>query len=207
MIIPPKIYFVVDAYSSSEFKLKSSVFIGHLKPAETIEQCKEFISEIAGRYKDATHNCWAYIVGDKAEIFHSSDSGEPAGTAGKPILNTLQKHNLTNIVAVVTRYYGGTKLGVRGLIEAYSESISLAVLNASLKRMQKLFKYQVNTTYDFAENLKHQLVMSGCEINSIDYSESVKLVINIEDTLNQNLVSYLSDLEKRNKLNFFVLKD
>src|SRR5687768_10618077 len=111
-------FFIIDRDFEAEVKIKNSVFICHLRPAQTVEEAKAFISEISGQYKDATHNCWAYITGKNGDIFHSSDAGEPAGTAGKPILNTLNKYRLTNISAVVTRYYGGVKLGVRGLIDA-----------------------------------------------------------------------------------------
>jgi uncharacterized YigZ family protein len=193
-------FYVIDKYTSAEIKIKSSVFISHLQPVGTIEKAKEFISEISSQYKDATHNCWAYIIGKNAEIFHSSDSGEPAGTAGKPILNSLQKNNLTNIAAVVTRYYGGTKLGVRGLIDAYSESTILAVQEAMLKKLVVILKYKVITNYDFFETLKYKLKNLGAEIVDLNYGESIKFMVQIEDSLNEQVFSYLTELEKMGKL-------
>lgn len=194
--------FVIDKYTNSELKIKSSVFICHLQYADTVEKAKELITALSKQYNDATHNCWAYIIGKQAEILHSSDSGEPSGTAGKPILNSLQKHNLTNIVAVVTRYFGGTKLGVRGLIDAYSESTTAAIQNASLNKLVEIFKYEIITGYDFVDSLKYKLKNLAVEVKDIIYTDSVKLNILIEEPLNDQLISYLSEFEKRGKLTF-----
>ncbi len=108
-------------------KIKRSVFVCRLSYADTIDAAKNFISKVSKEYKTATHNCWAYVVGDSAQISHCSDAGEPPGTAGKPMLNTLLSHNMTCTAAVVTRYYGGVKLGVRGLIEAYALAVDQTI--------------------------------------------------------------------------------
>ena len=104
-----KYYYSIGKDVIIEIKIKRSKFIVHLHYAESVKDAKEYISKISTEHKTATHNCWAYIVGEKGETFHNSDAGEPPGTAGKPILNTLKKHNTTNIVAVVTRYFVGVK--------------------------------------------------------------------------------------------------
>ncbi|MCL2065116.1 MAG: YigZ family protein [Candidatus Cloacimonetes bacterium] len=101
-----------------KLKIKKSLFIGHIKYVEDTESARIFIREVKKRHKQANHNCSAYIIG---ETFFSSDDREPSGTAGRPILNMLKKYNMTNVVLVVTRYFGGVELGIRGLIVAYGE--------------------------------------------------------------------------------------
>ncbi|MGB4096154.1 MAG: YigZ family protein, partial [Acetomicrobium sp.] len=102
-----------------ELTIRRSRFIGHLRVAGSVEEAKKIIREISKEHSNATHNCWAYKVGVDFPQKHYSDGGEPSGTAGKPILGEIERANLTNAVIVVTRYFGGIKLGVRGLIEAY----------------------------------------------------------------------------------------
>jgi len=183
-----------------EVKIKRSTFIGHLHYVETMQEAKECISKISVEHKTANHNCWAYIVGEKGQTFHSSDAGEPSGTAGQPMLNALKKHKMTNIVAVVTRYFGGVKLGIRGLIEAYGQSVENAVTYAPLKKLMKYQEYKITTTYDFAETLKHRISKLNAEIVRIDYTSEVVLQIRIEEYEKSELENYLIELEKAGKL-------
>lgn len=194
--------YLIKETVSSEIKIKSSTFICTIGYAETIEEAKDFISNISTKYKDATHNCWAYIIGKKGEIFHSSDDGEPSGTAGKPMLNTLNKHNLTNIASVVTRYYGGTKLGVRGLIEAYSESVEDSISKASIEEWIEKSYYTVSVSYDFSEILKHKIKSMSGEITNISYTDQVSIDICIETHKSEDLYLYLDELKKRGLLKF-----
>ncbi|MCK4501057.1 YigZ family protein [Candidatus Babeliales bacterium] len=167
---------------------------------ETMKEAKDYISKIAAKNKTANHNCWAYIVGDRGETFHSSDAGEPSGTAGLPILNTLKKHNMTNIVAVVTRYFGGVKLGIRGLIDAYGESVENAIAKSPLKKLVKTSEFNIITTYDFWKILKHKITNMGATISDIEYSDKIKLKITIEDHDKKNLEKYLKEMERAGKL-------
>ena len=111
--------YTITSQHSFEQKIQKSTFIGHLKHITDFDSAKHFIHEINDLHSQATHNCYAYIFGKNGETSFSSDAGEPSGTAGKPILNMLLRHEMTNAVIVITRYFGGVKLGVRGLIEAY----------------------------------------------------------------------------------------
>lgn len=100
--------------------IKRSVFIGNAAHCETEEEAKRFIRDVAAKYRDASHNCWAYkVIGNGVEKFNFSDAGEPHGSAGRPIFSAIEELNMTNVAIVITRYFGGTKLGVRGLIDAY----------------------------------------------------------------------------------------
>ena len=199
-----KNFYILNEAVKVENKIKNSIFICTIDFAESTEQAKNIISEISSQYKDANHNCWAYIVGKNADIFHSSDNGEPSGTAGKPMLNTLQKYNLTNTVVVVTRYFGGIKLGVRGLIDAYSESTEQAINTSNLSILLEFCKYKIITNYDYVEQLKYKLKSLFAEINDIQYNDKVELIIQVEESISQNVIDYLIELENSGKLNIVI---
>ncbi|MBF0260029.1 MAG: YigZ family protein [Desulfamplus sp.] len=164
-----------------EIKIRRSTFICSLKYVETILETKEFISSISSEHKMATHNCWAYIVGDKGQTSHSSDNGEPAGTAGKPMLNALQSHEMTNIAAVVTRYYGGVKLGVRGLIDAYGEAVTSAIELLPLKKLVKVNRYSIDLPYSFNDTLLHHLQNFQVRVTDTQYSDIISHNIEVEE--------------------------
>ena len=195
-----KYYYSVAKDRGKELKIKRSTFIAHLHYVTTMQDAKKYISKIADKHKTANHNCWAYIVGEKAETFHSSDAGEPSGTAGQPILNALKKHDMTNVVAVVTRYFGGVKLGIRGLIEAYGETVEAAIEIAPLKKIIKLFSYKVTCGYDLAEQLKYKIEQFNAEIEKVDYAADVTISIKIEECIKDDLEKYLLELERAKKL-------
>ena len=199
-------YFIINTDRKVEIKIKRSRFIALLHPVETIKDAKEFISQISKEHKTANHNCWAYIIGDKGETFHSSDAGEPSGTAGKPILNALKQNNLTNIAVVVTRYFGGVKLGIRGLIEAYSEIVEQAIEEEPLKKLVKTKKYEIITNYEFSEQLKYMITKLGGEISDIDYSENVKFFVSIDSSKQIDFESYLNELQKSGKIINWIKK-
>jgi putative IMPACT (imprinted ancient) family translation regulator len=139
-------------------------------------------------------------VGDNGQTYHSSDAGEPSGTAGKPILNALKKYDMTNIAAVVTRYFGGVKLGIRGLIEAYGQTTEAAIQQKPLKKIVKTVEFKVTTTYDFIEPLKYNIKEQLGQIIDIQYGAEVQLVVQVEEHLQKPLRNYLQELEKVGKL-------
>ena len=115
--------------STFEVNIKRSVFIGNATFCETEDEARAFIKEISNQYRDATHNCWAYRLSLQGrELFNFSDAGEPHGSAGRPILAAIDQLEITNVVVIVSRYFGGTKLGVRGLIDAYRDSAAGALM-------------------------------------------------------------------------------
>ena len=198
-----KYYYSVTKDRRKELKIKRSTFIAHLHYVQTMQDAKKYISKIADEHKTANHNCWAFIVGEKGETFHSSDAGEPSGTAGQPMLNALKKHKMTNIVAVVTRYFGGVKLGIRGLIEAYGETIEAAIELSPLKKLIKLSSYKISCEYDLADQLKYKIKQLKAEIKKVEYTAEVTILISIEDHIKDNLEKYLIELEKAGKLKIF----
>jgi len=190
-----KYYYSVEKERSKELKIKRSTFIAHLHFVQTMQEAKEYISHVADQHKTANHNCWAYIVGEKGETFHSSDAGEPSGTAGQPMLNALKKHDMTNIVAVVTRYFGGVKLGIRGLIEAYGETVEAAIELSPLKKLVKISSFKISCGYDFAEQLKYKIEQLKAEVKNVEYAADVTITISVEDYLKGDLEKYLIEIE------------
>jgi len=189
-----KFFFTVESRIEYQEKIKRSNFIATISHADSINSAKVFFSEISANHKTASHNCWAYIVGDKAEISHSSDAGEPSGTAGKPMLNALQKHDLSNVAVVVTRYYGGVKLGVRGLIEAYGSMVEGAVTKAVLKKIVKIHTYKLQTSYDFLDILTYNLKNLNAKIIDSQYTEKVIVTMEVEEGDLEDLDKYIIEL-------------
>ena len=128
-------------------EIKKSRFICHAKRVYNEEEARDFISAIKKEHYKATHNCSAFIVGERSEIKRTSDDGEPSGTAGVPMLGVLENHNLTNVCVVVTRYFGGIKLGAGGLIRAYAGSVALAVKEIGIIEIKEQAGIQIHMTY------------------------------------------------------------
>ena len=128
-------------------EIKKSRFICHAKRVYTEDEARDFISAIKKEHYKATHNCSAFIVGERSEIKRTSDDGEPSGTAGVPMLGVLENHNLTNVCVVVTRYFGGIKLGAGGLIRAYAGSVALAVKEIGIIEIKEQAGIQIHMTY------------------------------------------------------------
>lgn len=169
-----------DPVRREEIKIKRSVFVCRLGYVDTIEGAKEFISTICKEYKTATHNCWAYVVGDCGQISHCSDAGEPPGTAGKPMLNALLSHNMTCTAAVVTRYYGGVKLGVRGLIEAYALAVTQTIDQAPLVRLVKTQSFRISLDYSLNDSLLKRISALKATITETDYQERITHDVAVE---------------------------
>ena len=135
-------YLTIAAPAEAIYKERSSKFLTYAYPAESEEEIKELLDALRKEYYDATHHCYAYRLGPQGDLFRANDDGEPSGTAGKPILGQLLSANVTNCLVVVVRYFGGTKLGVSGLIQAYKESTSevLAVSDIIEKTVDRVIR-------------------------------------------------------------------
>lgn len=177
---------------TAQLKIKRSLFICHLSHAGSIEAAKDFISKISKKNKTATHNCWAYIVGDAGQVYHSSDAGEPSGTAGRPMLNVLASRSMTQVAAVVTRHYGGVKLGIRGLIQAYSNAVAAALDAAKKVRLIKAFQVRVQIPYECNDAFLNQISRVDAKITDTDYGEQVIHEILIKTDCAQDFQKLLS---------------
>ncbi|WGS65475.1 YigZ family protein [Marinitoga aeolica] len=187
-----EIYFSILTPKETTIKIKRSEFIGNVKKVNTEEEAKEFIKEISSKYRNATHNCWAYKVnGNK---FNYSDDGEPSGTAGKPIFGIIEKHDLTNIAIVVTRYFGGVKLGVRGLIDAYSQCAEETIINSKIGKYIDLKIYKVKTDYSKHAEIERLLKrLNGWKIVNQEFAADVSFEIAIEEDKENEILKILKN--------------
>ncbi len=185
-----------------EEKIERSRFIVSLKYVEDINQAKEFISQVSKDNKTANHNCWAYVIGKNGDWAHSSDNGEPSGTAGKPILNAINKHDLTNIVIVVTRYFGGVKLGIRGLIDAYGGVSEKAIEINQTQELVDYHHFKIITSYDYNNILQYKLKQFDIEITATDFAVDVTSHIKVSQHLLEEISFLLKDLENNNKIKY-----
>ena len=200
-----KTHYSVTKRLESVLKIKRSLFICSLGPAASIKEAKAFISRISKAHHTATHNCWAYIIGENGDVFHSSDAGEPSGTAGAPILNTLQGFCLSNVAAVVTRHFGGVKLGIRGLIQAYSGSVKETIKNAPLKPLIPSTAVRIEVGYDLSDILLNHLNDTIIQVRATDYADKVTHTIDIETGNLEKALVLLSEYRSKGKLTFTVL--
>ncbi len=205
-----KYYYSVGAVKTdpiriAQIKIKRSVFTCSLAYAASIEEAKAFITAISKENKTATHNCWAYIVGEKGEFCHCSDGGEPGGTAGKPMLNTLHSHGMTHVAAVVTRQYGGVKLGIRGLIQAYSEAVTTALDLKPLVKLVKNTSICVTLSYGLNDPFINQINRFQAVIRHTDYTEQVVHEIEVEDDQVKGFQEFLSEYQHQGTLSYNIL--
>ncbi len=190
--------FTLSSEVTAELKIKHSTFISRIKRIQNTQEAKEYISQISKIEKNANHNCWAYRINDN--IYHYSDAGEPSGTAGKPIFNTLLKYNLYQVVCVVTRYFGGVKLGIRGLIDAYSQVTQKALENAKIIPIVEMKTWKIALPYTFLETFKHKCRTFHVEIDKTDYSDKVFLECKAEKKYWQNFDNYLYEMIMQKKI-------
>lgn len=183
----------------AEIVEKKSKFIANIFYVESIEEAEERIKETKKKYFDARHNCFAYRVATKEGIVERfSDDGEPSGTAGGPMLTTLNGQNLANIVVIVTRYFGGILLGVGGLIRAYTLALQEALNKVSLKNMELGVSAKIEISYADLEKLKYYCKQKDIRIIEIQYLENVEVITEM-------LKEKYDELElKRNELNFVI---
>ena len=167
----------------SEINIKKSQFICSLYPTKNKKESKEIIQQLNQKYNDATHNCTAYIVND-GEGF--DDNGEPGGTAGKPMINVLRKNELHNITAIVTRYFGGIKLGAGGLVRAYSKSVMEAISEAEIVEIEEYDVYGIDFEYSDIKVVDSEVRNNHLEVIDKNYSDKVNY--NVVSPTNQNIV-------------------
>ena len=176
-----------------EIIIEKSSFIGTAKAVADEEEALEFIREVKKRHYEATHNVYAYILGDDNNIQRFSDDGEPSGTAGVPVLEVLKKNDLRNVCAVVTRYFGGIKLGKGGLVRAYSKGAS-AALEASEVIWRTLYKVvEVKVDYTLLGMMQNQLKLDGYALRNINYADNVIFEVYVENNQTEDFLAKVTD--------------
>ncbi|MGT2803326.1 uncharacterized protein, YigZ family [Streptococcus henryi] len=163
-----------------EEEIKKSRFICHLKRVESEDVARDYIAQIKKKHHKANHSCSAMIIGENSEIKRSSDDGEPSGTAGVPMLTVLEKQELTNVVAVVTRYFGGIKLGAGGLIRAYSGSVANATKEIGIVEVKEQEGIKITLTYPQYQTFANFLASEGLVESETEFLENVTTSIYLD---------------------------
>lgn len=172
---------------SDEIKVKGSRFIGYVRSAESIETAEKFINKISGRNYNATHNCTAYRVGyGDSSVYRYNDDGEPSGTAGKQILEAVDGRNLTNVVCVVTRYFGGIKLGTGGLARAYRECAGRTLDKGRVKKIFQTEFLTIIFKYEKTGIIMNLIEKSGCSIIKKKYGKQTALTLEVRKSQIEN---------------------
>ncbi|WP_057911975.1 YigZ family protein [Peribacillus muralis] len=187
-------YLTVAGRGEHEIVIEKSRFISHIARVETEEAAQAFIQEIKKKHKDATHNCSAYMIGEQNQIQKALDDGEPSGTAGVPILEVLKKKDLKDTAIVVTRYFGGIKLGAGGLIRAYSKSTSEGI-NATGIVIRKLMRViSTKVDYTWLGKLENELRSSIYQIKEIQYLDQVTIHVYVEESQKETYITWMTEL-------------
>lgn len=178
MAAPPRYPIPAETCRAEETILRSR-FIATVGHADSVEAARALISEVSEEFRDANHNCWAYVIGPPGDTSRvgMSDAGEPHGTAGRPMLNVLLGSGVGDVVAVVTRYFGGTKLGKGGLVRAYSGGVKAALDVLDTKELVQTVTLRVAIAYGSASSLKHSLPQFEAEVTGEDYGTDVTMII------------------------------
>jgi len=187
-------YKTLHKFGSDEYIVEKSTFIGYAKPINTEEEAIDFINEIKKKHKDATHNVWAYTVGENMNIQRYSDDGEPQGTAGIPTLEVIKKEDLRDVVVVVTRYFGGTKLGAGGLVRAYTKGAKIGIEAGIVIEKVKYTEVRIKIEYTQLGKLQNELMNLGFTVKDTIYSEDVEIIVysKVEDV--QSLTERMIDI-------------
>ncbi|MFZ0368877.1 MAG: YigZ family protein [Halobacillus sp.] len=187
-------YYTVKPNGSEEVTIQKSRFIGYVRRCETEEEAQSFIQEIKKKHNDANHNCSAYMIGEHDLIQKANDDGEPSGTAGVPMLEVLKRKGLKDTAVVVTRYFGGTKLGAGGLIRAYSGTVSQAIEKTGIVRRQLMKSMHVSVAYHLLGKVENEVRNSSYTLETINYMENVELIIYVESGQEEAFESWITNL-------------
>jgi len=188
-------YQTIEKISSGQFKDRGSKFIAIAYPIHSEEQAKQIITEIRKQYHDACHHCYAYRIGFNKLTYRSNDDGEPSGTAGKPILNQMLSKDLTDVLIIVVRYFGGTLLGVPGLINAYKTATIDALNNAQIITKTVNEVYELLFDYIAMNDVMKCMKDKGAEIISTDFAERCKIVFSARKNISSIIYDYLKKID------------
>lgn len=187
-----KFYLTVDGVTENTVEIKRSKFIATLSHVESGEDAEAFVRAVRKRYPDATHNCYAYIADELGNETRFSDDGEPGGTAGQPMLEVLRKKGIVKAAVVVTRYFGGIKLGAGGLVAAYTDSVTEVLDAAGIRRMTECAEVTVECDYSDHSAIESALTRAGALRGEAVYGENVRSVWYAETDKSGELLELVS---------------
>lgn len=195
MITEQDFYFTITQQGSAEFKDRGSKFIAYTFPVETADDFKQRLQELKKEHTKAVHHCFAYRIGTDGNNFRSSDDGEPSGTAGKPILGQIDSKQVTNIAIIVVRYFGGTLLGVPGLINAYKTAAALALQVTPVIQKQIEITYSIEFDYTRMNDVMMILKQYSCTILSQEMQLFCVITTGIPKNRTEEVLYKLNDLQ------------
>ena len=170
-------YKTLHELGMDEIIIEKSTFIGYAKPIKTEEEAIEFVNEIKKKHKDATHNVWAYTVGKTMNIQRYSDDGEPQGTAGIPTLEVIKKEDLRDVVVVVTRYFGGVKLGAGGLVRAYTKGAKIGIDAAKVIEKVMYKEVRIKIDYNQLGKVQNEIMNMNYFVKDTIYEDNVEIIV------------------------------
>ena len=188
-------FYTLKAPSEAVYKEKMSKFMAFAVPVTSVADARLVISKYQKDYFDARHVCWAYMIGAARADFQSNDNGEPSGTAGKPILGQINSFNLTNLVIVVVRYFGGIKLGTSGLITAYKEAAREAILAGEIIECHEMSEIHITFPYMSMNDVMRAAKSPGVKIKEQEFDNSCSMVLAIRSDESERLCARLSDID------------
>lgn len=187
------VYLTIEAGSEGIFKEKGSRFLGFAKPVETEAQAKEFIEELKKKYHDARHHCYAYIIGTGTQNYYrANDAGEPNHSAGDPILGQIRSKGLTNVMVAVVRYFGGTKLGIPGLVNAYKTAAADALANARIIEKTLLQMLRIHFGYEQMNEVMRLAKEFDMEIMEQDFQMDCRMTLGIRKSRAEEAIEKLA---------------
>lgn len=172
--------------------INKSRFIAHIKPVESEEDAKAFINQVSTKHREATHNCSAYTIGDQMNIQKANDNGEPSGTAGVPMLDILKKLEIHNACVVVTRYFGGIKLGGGGLIRAYSGAVRDVIYDIGRVELKPAIPTTVTINYDLTGKFEYELESTSYLLRDQSYTDKVSYQIDVVASDYDEFIAFLN---------------
>mgnify|MGYP001770216330 FL=1 len=187
-------YYTVKGYGETEIVIEKSRFICYVERATTEEEAVRFIHQIKKKHWDATHNCSAYIIGEHDHIQKANDDGEPSGTAGVPMLEVLKKKKLKDTVVVVTRYFGGIKLGAGGLVRAYGKAVTEGLKAAGIVERKLMRIMHTTIDYTWLGKVENELRASTYSIKDIHYAEHVTIDTYVEEKQKDDFRAWMTEL-------------
>lgn len=180
--------------ASDEFVVNKSRFIGWAAPVSTEEEALAFLQSVRARYKDASHHCYAYIIGQNAGVMRYSDDGEPGGTAGMPIIEVMKAQGVVNCCVVVTRYFGGILLGAGGLVRAYTQGCVIALKAAQVVVMEKSCRYLCEVAYPLWDKVQHALKSLPVQLVSSEFTTAVTFTLLMREKDAEGVLTKLTQL-------------
>ncbi|WP_080873242.1 YigZ family protein [Oceanobacillus timonensis] len=188
-------YYTVNHQGTDEITIQKSRFIAHIKRVESEEEAQEFVQSIKKKHRDATHNCSAYIIGETDHIQKANDDGEPSGTAGVPMLEVLKKKGLKDTAVVVTRYFGGIKLGAGGLIRAYGSATTQGIQTTGIVRRERMQGISVTVAYSLLGKMENEIrQQSRYILEDIQYLENVAFIIYVKTEETDAFQNWITDM-------------